>query len=129
MHQKYGDVVRITPDQLAFANPQAWKDIMGHRPAHAAEFEKSPQYYSPIEGSPVHIINANKQYHSGLRKSLAHSFSDKKIREQEPIIMRYVKLLMERLHEKSGDDKALDISAWYNFTSFDIIGDLAYGES
>ena len=29
LHRKYGEVVRIAPDELVFANSRAWKDIMG----------------------------------------------------------------------------------------------------
>jgi hypothetical protein len=25
LHAKYGDVVRISPDELSFTNPQAWR--------------------------------------------------------------------------------------------------------
>jgi hypothetical protein len=27
LHKKYGNVVRIAPDELSFIDPQAWKDI------------------------------------------------------------------------------------------------------
>lgn len=29
LHEEYGPVVRIAPDELAFAGPDAWKDIYG----------------------------------------------------------------------------------------------------
>ena len=36
---------------------------------------------------------------------------------------------MQRLHENiESGTKAVDMVAWYNFTTFDIIGDLAFGE-
>ena len=28
LHARYGDVVRIAPDELSLINPSAWKDIM-----------------------------------------------------------------------------------------------------
>ena len=31
LHRRYGPVVRVAPDELAFSDPQAWRDIMGHR--------------------------------------------------------------------------------------------------
>lgn len=42
--------------------------------------------------------------------------------------MRYVDLLMEKLKMKSKEGP-IDILAWYNCTTFDIIGDLTFGES
>lgn len=42
-------------------------------------------------------------------------------------MMRYFDLLIQRLHENA--DKPVDLVKWYNFTTFDIIGDLTFGES
>lgn len=52
------------------------------------------------------------------------------MREQQPIIMQYINLLIRRLHENCYDGTSpVDIMSWYNYTTFDIIGDLVYGES
>ena len=42
--------------------------------------------------------------------------------------MEYVELLIDRLHDHSKDG-SIDMSRWYNFTTFDIIGELLFGES
>lgn len=31
MHEKYGSVVRICPDELSYTDARAWKDIYGHQ--------------------------------------------------------------------------------------------------
>ena len=66
--------------------------------------------------------------HSRYRRLLSHAFSDKALREQEPLIKQYVDLLISRLHEnvKNG---AQDMASRHNFVTFDIIGDLTLGES
>lgn len=129
LHEKYGDVVRIAPDQLAFANPQAWKDIMGHHGSKNSEMQKYNNYYRPVKGTPTHIINASREEHAGLRRTLAHGFSERRLREQQPIIGGYINLLIQRLGEKSENGtKALDMCTWYNCCMFDVIGDLAFGE-
>lgn len=51
------------------------------------------------------------------------------MREQQPIIIDYVNLLIRSLHERvDGGRQRIDAVAWYNYTTFDIIGDLAFGE-
>lgn len=65
-----------------------------------------------------------------MRKLLSHAFSDFALREQEPLITQYFDLLIEKLKQQiDGPRKGkVDMVAWYNFTTFDIIGDLAFGE-
>lgn len=128
LHQKYGEVVRIAPDELAFSNPAAWKDIMGHRTG-GDEFAKQMKFYRPVEAEHVNIVNADREEHSRLRRQLAHGFSDKSMHDQEPLIGSYIDLLIKRLYENcAGGSKPLNLGAWYNYTTFDIIGDLAFGE-
>ncbi|KAK3689396.1 cytochrome P450 [Podospora appendiculata] len=128
LHKKYGDVVRVAPDELAFADPQAWKDIMGHR--NGPEMEKWDKFYRPVEDMPTDIVNAKREEHGLLRRTMAHGFSDRSMREQQPIITGYIDLLIKRLNENGGAGMTpVDLAAWYNFTTFDVIGDLAFGES
>lgn len=61
---------------------------------------------------------------------MAHAFSDTSLREQEPLIHTYCDLLVKRLYDQIEGPKQgeIDIVSWLNFTTFDIIGDLALGE-
>ncbi|GFF65623.1 isotrichodermin C-15 hydroxylase [Aspergillus lentulus] len=128
LHQKYGDVVRIAPDELSFTAGDAWKAIYGTRPGHGQK-SKDFRFYSPTPGGAPSIIVSNDADHSRFRRLMSHGFSDSSLRGQEPIIKRYIDLLMQRLREKcEGGKAALDLVKWYNFTTFDIIGDLAFGE-
>jgi hypothetical protein len=61
------------------------------------------------------------------RRNFSSAFSDKALREQEPIMKKYFDLLIQRLHENCA--KPVDIVQWYNSTTFDIVGDLLFGES
>lgn len=128
LHEQYGEVVRIAPDELSFIDGDAWKVIYGTRPGHGQK-QKDHRFYPPTAGGAPSIIVSNDADHSRMRRLLSHAFSDNSLRGQEPIIKSYVDLLMQRLREKGENgSKALDMVAWYNFTTFDIIGDLAFGE-
>ncbi|KAF7171054.1 hypothetical protein CNMCM5623_003521 [Aspergillus felis] len=125
MHQRYGDIVRVAPDELSFAHPDAWSDI--HKKA-GEKMDKAEWFYRPIQRSPLQIINESHERHSRLRRHLATGFSEKSIRDQEPIIRGHIDLLLQRLRENSNDGQPVVISDWYNYTTFDIIGELAFGE-
>ncbi|KAJ5960262.1 Cytochrome monooxygenase lcsI [Penicillium vulpinum] len=128
LHDKYGDVVRTAPKSLVYRSPQAWKDIYGHRKSGAPSFLKDPKFYLRGPTGPS-LINMNDEDHSRGRRLLSHAFSEKALREQEGLVQSYVDMLVERLKgEVSSSRETVDMSRWYNFTTFDIIGDLAFGE-
>lgn len=53
------------------------------------------------ENAPVTLFIAPREEHGRLRRQMAHGFSDKAMRLQEPIITEYVNLLLKRLHENA----------------------------
>ncbi|KAI1083821.1 putative cytochrome P450 [Whalleya microplaca] len=133
LHDRYGPVVRIGPDHLSYTDTRAWKDIYGHRvgaESNTAEMPKARTFNRILRHIPTSIINADREEHSRFRRALSHGFSDNAMREQEPIIRKYIDLLLERLHQECGNGKEkLNMEAWYNWTTFDIVGDLVFGQS
>ncbi|KAK4175477.1 putative cytochrome P450 pisatin demethylase-like protein [Triangularia setosa] len=127
LHERYGDVVRVAPNRVSFAHPDAYNAIRGHRKAGQSEHGKDPIFYKM---SMHNILGANREDHSRFRKILSHGFSAKAMQDQQPLITRYIDLLMNRLQDltKGGREEAVtDMGAWFNFTTFDIIGDLSFG--
>jgi cytochrome P450 len=127
LHKRYGPVVRISPDHIIYSSPQAWRDIYGHKKAGEEEFRKDEGFYRLLKDLPRSVINAGRHEHGLLRRQLAHGFSDRSMREQEPIIGSYVDLLVKRLKESTETKSVQNMREWYNFTTFDIIGDLSFG--
>ncbi|MCJ1392865.1 hypothetical protein MMC18_005737 [Xylographa bjoerkii] len=128
LHKQYGDVVRVTPTGLSFISPEAWLDIYARKPGQLV-FRKDEFRYTKdlcINGAQE-ILTADEKDHPRLRRVLAHAFSDKEIREQEPLVRKHVDVLMRQLSENSVTG-AVDMSKWLNWATFDIIGDLAFGE-
>ena len=63
---------------------------------------------------------------------MAHAFSEKALSAQVPLINSYVDLLIDNLCKKANEScgsTTVDIVNWYNYTTFDILGELAFGES
>ncbi|KAK6213619.1 trichothecene C-15 hydroxylase (cytochrome P450) [Colletotrichum tabaci] len=126
LHREYGPVVRIAPDELAYNHPDAWRDIHGHLKNGTGDHGRDPVFTVDSRHS---IIGAAREDHSRFRRALSHGFSAQSMANQEPIIKGYVDLLLRKLHEKcAGGTRSLDMVSWYNWTTFDIIGDLAFGE-
>ncbi|KAK3938549.1 cytochrome P450 monooxygenase [Diplogelasinospora grovesii] len=127
MHAMYGEIVRVAPNRLSYTDPQAYRDIRGHRKGGQGENGKDPMFYFL---NTKNVLGAARDYHAQVRRVLSHGFSAKSMQDQAPLITRYVDLLIDRLHHhKPSHDgrKVVDLSAWFNFATFDIIGDLAFG--
>ncbi|CAK7223994.1 hypothetical protein SEUCBS140593_005423 [Sporothrix eucalyptigena] len=127
LHNQYGDVVRVTPNQLSYVAADAWKDVYERRPGHAL-LEKEPNFYLHPGDNVPSIVTAPRNIHIRMRRLYSHAFSEKALRDQEPLINNYVDLLIRRLAQESSKGNAVDIVRYYNWTAFDIIGDLALGE-
>ncbi|GFP52263.1 trichothecene C-15 hydroxylase [Trichoderma asperellum] len=123
---RYGDIVRVAPDELAYCNGAAWNDIMGHRKRGQGENGKDPIFWKTQQHS---VISADRENHTRMRRTLAHGFSAQAMLDQQPLIQGYVDMLINRLRESCDDgNRPMEMTSWYNWTTFDIIGDLAFGE-
>lgn len=144
LHEKYGPVVRIAPDELSFTHPDAWKDIYGHRVGNnhnVLELPKAGRFYR-TRGTLPNIISEEDRAHHGLvRRVLSHGFSDKNLRARESVITGYADKLIRQLvrcqlsvpppdDELSipTDRATVNMTAWYNWVTVDIISHLAFGE-
>ncbi|RYO97042.1 hypothetical protein DL765_011340 [Monosporascus sp. GIB2] len=134
LHNKYGPVLRIAPDELSYASAQAWQDIYGQTFSdRKADLEKDRSFYMVAPNGVDSIITARFDVHYRFRRLLQVPLSDRALMQQEYIIQGYVDLLIQRLHEnaasKEHTHKPLDIVRWVGYTCFDVLGDLAFGES
>ncbi|KAJ1327425.1 aspirochlorine biosynthesis cytochrome P450 monooxygenase [Microdochium nivale] len=128
LHEEYGPAVRFGPNQVSFITPDAWKTLYGHQSGAKQPPIKDPGFYFHDDGAASHIINANKEDHRRMRRVLAHAFSEKALRGQEDIIQHYTSLFINHMKAKAANAESFDIVLWYNFTTFDLIGDLAFGK-
>ncbi|KAI6750410.1 hypothetical protein HG530_014691 [Fusarium avenaceum] len=128
LHDQYGPVVRTGPDDVSFITDGAFKTIYGHKSSGGKDFPKDLRNYR--QGRPVkNIISADNENHKRMRKLLSHAFSQKAIISQEELMRQYVDLFMSQLTERANQGTDVNLVAWYNFVTFDIIGHLALGQS
>lgn len=127
LHDRYGSVARIAPNELSYVTAAAWKDVYGTRQGHPQNPKDLAAFPALHPGQSVDLVRANDADHARHRRLLSHAFSAKALDDQQPIVLSYVDLLIQRLRENAA--RPQDMVAWYNWTSADIIGDLAFGES
>ncbi|OCK74119.1 cytochrome P450 [Lepidopterella palustris CBS 459.81] len=129
LHKEYGDVVRFGPNELSYINPKVWKDIYATRSGEShSQMQKDPWHYQKHDKTPSLHVSGDAD-HTRMRRLISHAFSDKALRDQEPIMQSYTNLLMSRLHEVTRNGNAINIKQWFHWALFDLFGDLCYGES
>ncbi|KAK8120200.1 cytochrome P450 [Apiospora kogelbergensis] len=126
LHQNYGDVVRTSPDSVSCLHATAWKEVYGHRKPGQPENLKHPGFVAEVASG---IIGADTETHTHQRHLLAQAFSAQGMQRQEPLIRHHVDRLFRCFEEHCTEGRSLDLAKWFNFFSFDIIGDLSFGES
>ncbi|KAM0278019.1 hypothetical protein ACHAQH_005388 [Verticillium albo-atrum] len=126
-HNQYGPVVRFTKEDVSFISSDSLNTIYGHKLGKEKSFEKDTiRAYWPTEHP--NIINGDNEQHKRMRRLLSHAFSDKALRNQDAVLDHYGNLFITKLKEKARKDETVDIVQWFNFATFDLIGDLAFGE-
>ncbi|PUU73918.1 cytochrome P450 [Tuber borchii] len=124
LHDKYGTVVRIGPNQLSFSSASSWQDIYGH--SYRRKLFPKSTFYSY---GARHLGNElDPQRHSEMKRKLSHGFSVKALSEQEDIVHNYLDKFIRQINVYAAGPKGDEMVKWYNFFTFDLIGDLAFGE-
>jgi cytochrome P450 len=125
-HEKYGPVVRIGPNELSYTDSRVWKDVYQSRYGQA-QMQKDPLHYQKHDRTPSLHVSSDAD-HTRMRRLIAHAFSERALREQEPIMQHYSNLLMSRLHEVTKHNNAINIKQWFHWTLFDLFGDLCFNQ-
>ncbi|KAI4829627.1 cytochrome P450 [Aureobasidium sp. EXF-8845] len=139
LHSQYGPVVRVSPTEISYIDAEAngkglsgtnaWKEIYGHRLSGKRSFAKDRRLYAiPVNGT-TSILSSDDASHARQRRVLSHAFSDKALKEEEPLFKRWASLLVQKLEALSITEAPIDLVAYYNFTTFDLMADLTFSES
>jgi len=109
--------VRVAPNELAFAEPQAWQDIYGLQPGRVQN-RKDPLSY-PVndgEGLDQHIIFADDAHHARIRRLLGPAFTTAATKDLAGLIERYADLLVTQLGKVADGEQVQDMSHWFEWT-------------
>ena len=89
LHDEYGEIIRIAPNELSFINASAWHDLYGHHPGR----ESLPRWgYGDSPNGVDVILTAKDIEHSRFRRLMALVFSEKTLRGIEPIFQKNISL-------------------------------------
>jgi hypothetical protein len=135
LHQRYGPVVRIGPNELSFATAEAAHDIyigvsdpVGDpkgtvKPTPTTTklktFPKSALYDAVGRNVTLFKMRDEAQHRVRL-KHIGHCYSASLLHHMEPVMRNYIALLLTALEERRGTP--LNMLHWFRMVAFDVIG-------
>ncbi|KAF2230840.1 cytochrome P450 [Viridothelium virens] len=129
LHEKYGSVVRVSPNELSFISVDAREEIYGHRKG-GPFMEKSPIFLGAVgnvDGQTGVSLAVNKE-HTRQRRALGYLFSNSALLHLESILQVHIQKLVAILETMCANEQAVDFSDWYTYLAFDMMGDLCFAE-
>ncbi|KAJ5091012.1 cytochrome P450 monooxygenase [Penicillium argentinense] len=99
LHDLYGDVVRIAPDELSYRDEQAWKDIYGR----SSNFAKDMRFYQ-LSKKAASVAVAPKVIHRRQKKAIL------------PV------------RGEGEGDGYVDLTKWFNYVIFDFMAHELFGK-
>ncbi|KAF7512379.1 hypothetical protein GJ744_001947 [Endocarpon pusillum] len=135
-HEKYGPYVRYSPNKLNINNIAALRDIyVGNK-----NFQKSPNYRVLRHQAANTLTMVNKKEHARRRRIVSQGVSDAAMRNHELTVLAHIEKCFATItkrdlyldkpeadHHDSRWTAAQNMSNWFNWLTFDIMGDVIFG--
>ncbi|KAK3384141.1 cytochrome P450 [Lasiosphaeria ovina] len=126
LHNKYGDTVRVAPDEVYVTDLAAVKEIYSVK-----EVFRKTKWYTDLTTNESHnMFNTNNiELHRKYRRLLSGPMSETSLKAVLPLVESRVNLTIQRMREEMQKTGAADVFKWWLFMATDIIGELAFGSS
>ncbi|DAA74422.1 TPA_exp: putative Cytochrome P450 pisatin demethylase [Trichophyton benhamiae CBS 112371] len=122
LHQIYGPVIRITPDEIHLSNPENYDKIY-----HVGTpYNKSAPFYDAFGVDKATFTTADNNVHRMKRAAFNPFFSRKRVLELEGIVQSKAKTLVRRISTALKTCGGIDLHHGFRAISIDVISDYAF---
>ncbi|KAF9013627.1 cytochrome P450 [Hymenopellis radicata] len=126
LHEKYGPIVRILPNELHFSNPEAYFAIY---PSHT-RFTKDEGFYGGFDAAEASFGLLDPQEHRKRRNILKPLFSRSAILKLEYMVQEKVDVLIDKLiGEYAAIRRPANLFKGFRAVTMDIISTYCYAHS
>ncbi|CAL1706398.1 unnamed protein product [Somion occarium] len=123
LHEKYGDIVRIGPNEVSIRDASAINPLMG-----TTGWPKGPNLFGVRWMGPepmdAMIMVRNPVEHHRRRRPWNRAFSTAALKEYEPLVAKRVNQLVGKI---ASDKGVVDIAKFIGYFTYDFMGDMAFG--
>ena len=127
MHQKYGPIVRISPNVLHVNDP-SFVDILYAAQSPLQKRERGQTTLNFFQEHLSVLPTRDHDLHRRRRAILSRFFSQQRVRQLAPVIESTLSNLSQRLESWGSTDKPFPINAAYKAATKDVIQAYALGE-
>jgi len=126
MHDKYGPIVRITPDELHIDDPEYWHEVYCNNSSTRPIDKQEKLRYR--FGVPDAIFSTpGGELHRSRRQAMAGFFSRQRLRESQDRVNQLVERVSHRIStEYAGRDRVLDLGDMFSCLAVDIVTELCF---
>ncbi|KAI1163869.1 cytochrome P450 CYP682H1 [Nemania serpens] len=126
MHKQYGPIVRITPNEVHFSDPEFLDTLY---PAGGRKTDK-PDWFPLRTGTPDSIVSTqHHDLHRQRRNALNAFFSTASIHRLEHIMRKHLGIMLSRLEEAGRDKRVMQMHHIFKACASDVITMYAFDES
>ncbi|KAF4339548.1 cytochrome P450 monooxygenase [Fusarium beomiforme] len=125
LHEKYGDIVRVGPNDLSFRTSDAVNTIY----KAGRQLQKTSFYDGFTAFNPNIFGTQDEEFHSVRRRQMSPVFSLQSIKKMEHSIDKHILKLRNNLDHFANTDEEFDLKKIIAFYIFDVLGELAFSRS
>ncbi|KIX95527.1 uncharacterized protein Z520_08647 [Fonsecaea multimorphosa CBS 102226] len=128
LHDMYGPLVRIAPDEVACADPGAIPIIYPMKSAPPKSDFYSMWQNPNIGNFPDHFSQRDEKTHAERRRIISHVYSLTNILRSEQYIDNCSNLFMQRMEAYADAGEIVNLGEWLQWYAFDVVGELFFGK-
>lgn len=121
-----GPIIRATPHEVSVADPTAAHEIHKFR----SEYLKT-QFYEDFsaDGAQNIFTTAEPTHHAKWRRLFASSVSQSNLYTYQPLIRKYVDVLIRQMERERKEQGHVDLVKWLRSFTSDVTGEMSVGSS
>lgn len=127
LHRKYGPVVRIGPNEVSIASPEAARTLL----SAGKRFFKTPFYavFPPPENPDI-FTEIREDVHAQKKRVANIPYSMAAMQQLSPFINDTIELLARKMDEHIDLAKGVfNLGAYLHYFAFDVLGEVAFSRS
>ncbi|KAL4901491.1 hypothetical protein BDW74DRAFT_187701 [Aspergillus multicolor] len=127
LHEKYGPIVRIAPNELIANDPAAIKTLYGTK-SGTTKTDFYLAFRPPWARFPDHFSSPGGKQHGDRRRIVSNVYSMSSILQSEKYIEACIDVWERKLDEMADRKESFDLWLWTRMYAYDVIGELFFSK-